>query len=213
LADGDPVNLRRFFSRLEWQAMVSHRRGLLGGTMRATALTLAILAALAASMMSLPASAGSQKAVVFPFDLDLIQKEEDFFTGPQKPSAEEIARLGVVNDELLKILKSDARFEIIDRAPIAKDIETAAPLHQCNGCEVDLAKKVGGQIAVTGLIDKQSATLLNMTIGFIDVESGKLQRTASVVIQGNTDDTWLRAVRWIMKNRLSAEASAGDKAQ
>jgi Protein of unknown function (DUF2380) len=152
------------------------------------------------------AAAAGEKTVVFPFDLSLQQREEDFFTGPAKPSEEEQARLKVVNEELIKLVRNDRRFTIVDAAPIAKDIETAAPLSACNGCEIDLAKKVGGQIAFTGLIDKASATVLSMQIGIVDVTKGQIQRTGSVVIQGNTDESWLRAVRWLMKNRLSAEA-------
>jgi Protein of unknown function (DUF2380) len=154
-----------------------------------------------------PALAG-QKTVVFPFDLSLQQKEEDFFIGAGKPTEEEQARLKLVNDELVKLLGNDKRYSVVDIAPIAKDIEAAAPLNACNGCEIDLAKKAGGEIAFTGLIDKASATLLNMQIGILDVASGKALRTASVVVQGNTDEAWLRAVRWLMKNRLLAEATA-----
>jgi hypothetical protein len=32
-------------------------------------------------------------------------------------------------------------------------------------------------------------------------------RAGSVVIQGNTDDAWMRGVRWIMKNRFAGEAA------
>ncbi len=155
-----------------------------------------------------PAAIAEQKTVVFPFDLSLQQREEDFFTGPAKPSPEEAARLKVVNDELAMLVGKDSRYDVIDHSSISKDIEAAAPLNACNGCEIDLSKKIGGEIAFTGLIDKASATLLNMQIGVLDVASGKVLRTASVVIQGNTDEAWLRAVRWLMKNRLSVEAKA-----
>ncbi len=158
----------------------------------------------------LVASAGAalagQKTVVFPFDLLLQQKEEDFFIGAGKPSPAEQDRLKLVTDELRKLVAADPRYEVVDIASIMPEVEKQAPFTSCNGCEVDLAKKVGGAIAFTGAIDKASDTLLNMQIGILDVEKGQLLNTAAVVIQGNTDDAWLRGVRWLMKNRLSAEA-------
>lgn len=148
----------------------------------------------------------AEKMVLLPFDLILQKKEEDFFIGAGKPKPEEQQRLKVVNDELNAILAKDSRYEMIDTSPIAKEIAEAAPIYDCNGCEIDLAKKLGGTVVYTGVIDKASETLLNMRITEIDVQSGALRNAGSVVIQGNTDESWLRAVRWIMKNRLAQGA-------
>lgn len=149
--------------------------------------------------------AAAQKTVLLPFDLVLQKKEEDFFIGAGKPSPAEQARLKVINDELAKILSEDGVHDLIDTAPYAKEIEAAAPFVDCNGCEVDMAKKLNGEVLYTGLVDKASETLLNMRIMEIDVASGRLKRAGNVVIQGNTDEAWLRGVRWLMKNKLPAK--------
>lgn len=157
------------------------------------------------------AAQAAQKTVVLPFDLVLQKKEEDFFIGAGKPSPAEQARLKMVNEELAKILSSDGVHELIDTVPISKDIEDAMPFINCNGCEVDLARKLNGEVLYMGLIDKASDTLLNMRIMEMDVASGKLTRAGNVVIQGNTDEAWLRGVRWLMKNKLPAEAAKAEK--
>jgi hypothetical protein len=157
-------------------------------------------------MGSVSVASAAQKTIVFPFDLSLQQKEEDFYIGAGKPSADEERRLKDVRDELAKLLSADQRYALIDTAPIAAEITAAQPLSSCNGCEIDLSKKIGGEIAFTGLVDKASDTLLNMQIGIVDVARGTLQRTVSVVIQGNTDESWMRAVRWLHKNRVVVEA-------
>ncbi len=154
------------------------------------------------------AVAAGVRTVVLPFDLVLQKKEEDFFMGPSKPNPAEQQRLADIHAELKTILAADGRHEIVDLAPIAKDIEAAAPIVDCNGCEIDLAKKVNGEVLYTGIVDKASDTLLNMRIMEIDVASGQLKRAGNVVIQGNTDEAWMRGVRWLMKNRLSAETPA-----
>lgn len=148
------------------------------------------------------------KTVVLPFDLILQKKEEDFFIGASKPSPAEQQRLAAVYEELKTILKARGTYDLVDPAPIAKEIEAAAPIYDCNGCEIDLAKKLDGAIVYTSVVDKASETLLNMRITEIDVASGKLLRAGSVVIQGNTDEAWMRAVRWIMKNRFAEDKAA-----
>lgn len=147
----------------------------------------------------------AEKTIVLPFDLVLQKKEEDFFVGAGKPNPAEQARLHEVQDELRRILLQVGSYAIVDITPLSKEIEAAAPLVDCNGCEFDFAKKLGAQTLFTGVIDKASDTLLNMRIAEVDVSSGKTKRSGSVVIQGNTDESWLRGVRWLMKNRLRGE--------
>jgi hypothetical protein len=171
-----------------------------------------LLAGSAMSGMSAAASA-AQKTVVLPFDLVLQKKEEDFFIGAGKPSPEEQARLQIINDELRAILAADGQHELIDTAPIAKEIEAAAPIVDCNGCEIDLAKKLNGEVLYTGIVDKASDTLLNMRIMETDIQTGQLKRAGNVVIQGNTDDAWLRGVRWLMKNKLPAVGAGNQKSE
>lgn len=166
---------------------------------------------IACGLVALDASAAPvqaetvRKTVLLPFDLVLQKKEEDFYIGASKPSPAEQSRLKAINDELAKILSEDGVHQLIDITPFAQEIAAAAPFVDCNGCEVDLAKKFNGEVLYTGLVDKASETLLNMRIMEIDVASGQLKRAGNVVIQGNTDESWLRGVRWLMKNKLPAK--------
>ena len=175
----------------------------------------ALIAVLATMLVAATAhsAVAAQKTVLLPFDLVLQKKEEDFFIGAGKPSPAEQARLKAINEELAKILSNDGVHELIDTTSIAKEIEDAAPFVDCNGCEVDIAKKLNGEVLYTGLVDKASETLLNMRIMEIDVASGKLKRAGNVVIQGNTDEAWLRGVRWLMKNKLSAADAGSGKSE
>ncbi len=163
-------------------------------------------AALLLTMFCLPAGASAgQKVAVFPFDMILQKSEDDFFTGPQGPTPEEQRRLELARDELVKLLSADSRFQPVDLSGFKDEIKAAAPLSECNGCEVDLAGKVAAEIAMTSVIDKISETHLSLNVAIIDVAKSKLVRNASVLIQGNTDEAWLHGVKWIVKNRLLAE--------
>lgn len=153
------------------------------------------------------ASAG-QKVAVFPFDMVFPKSEEDFFTAPTGPSKEEQARLELAREELSKRLAADERYEIVDLGGLSQEIAAAAPLHACNGCEIDLAAKAKADLAVTSVVDKISETHLSLTVAVIDVPNSRLVRNASVLIQGNTDEAWLHGVKWLAKNRLLAEEGA-----
>lgn len=169
---------------------------------------LRIVLAVCALVVLSGAASAMQKAAVFPFDLVIPPKEEDFFIGSTGPNAAEKARLKLVYDEFVRLMSASGTIEAVDLAPIAAEIEAKSPIFECKGCEIDLAKKVGAEIAYIVVLEKASDTLLNLTVTEIDVERVGVIRRASAVVNGNTDDAWLGVVRWVVKNRLLAKQEA-----
>lgn len=163
--------------------------------------------ALTALALSAAAALAAPKAAVFPFDLEFQRSEEDFFSGTPKVSPEEQRRLAAARDEFAKMIGASGKYDVLDIAPVAAEIAEAAPLNKCNGCEMDFAKKLGADILFLGVIEKASATLLNMTIIVVDVAKGAPIREASAVVHGNTDDAWLGVTRWLVRNRVLSEES------
>ena len=166
-----------------------------------------ILAALA---LMLPTAAfAGPKAIVFPFDLiDESQQQFEIGVMPKGISAEEKRRLALITDELTKELKGGGRYEVVDPAPIAKDIDDKAPMYKCNGCEDDLAKKAGADVAFIGTVRKASDVLFTVSVYVRDVGQEKVTRQASSEIYGNTDAMWLRAVNYIVHQRLFPEGAS-----
>src|SRR4029077_6030336 len=111
-----------------------------------------------------------------------------------------------ITDELTKELKGGGRFEVIDPAPIAKDIDDKSPMYKCNGCEDDLAKKAGASVAFIGTVRKASDVLFTVSVYIRDVAQEKLVKRASGEIYGNTDAMWLRAVHYLVEKRLFKES-------
>lgn len=169
---------------------------------RFTAFGVAIWIGLAG--LAVPASA-AKKLAVFPFDLSFPKSEEDFFFGARGPSPDEQRRLELAREDLIKRFQEDGRYEIIDISSIGEELKAAQPFYDCNGCELDLAKKVNADLVMTSSIDKISETHLSLNVAIVDVEASRLVSNASVLIQGNTDEAWLHGVKWITKNRLLAE--------
>lgn len=163
------------------------------------------LSVLAAALFLLPATAWAAPTVaIFPFEL-IDSSLEGEVSGV---NTDETRRLQTITDDLRKLVAADGRFAVADLSGLAKDIETAAPIHKCNGCDVDLAKKAGAELAMTGTVQKVSNLILNINIYIRDVATGNLKREMSADMRGNTDESWIRTLRWLVKNRLFVEEKA-----
>ncbi|MCZ7595172.1 DUF3280 domain-containing protein [Hyphomicrobium sp.] len=163
---------------------------------------------LLALALSPAAVLAGQKAIIFPFDL--IDQQQQFEIGlmPKGLDPEDKRRLEIITDELTKLVRDSGRYEVVDRTPIAKDIEDKSPMYKCNGCEDDLAKKVGADIAFIGTVRKASDVLFTVSIYVRDVANQKVIHQGSSEIYGNTDKMWLRAVNYIVDRRLYADRGA-----
>ena len=159
------------------------------------------------AVFALVSSAGiaiaAQRAAVFPFELVIPPKEEDFYVGSAKPDQAEKVRLKLVYDEFVRLMSANGRIEAVDLSPLAAEIEAKSPIYECKGCEIDLARKAGAEIAYIIVLEKASDTLLNLNLTEVDVARSTVTRRVSAVVNGNTDDAWLGIVRWVVRNRLT----------
>ncbi len=173
-------------------------------------LTVNRILALALALMLMPAAAlAGPKAIVFPFDLiDESQPQYEIGVMPTGPTDEEKRRLALITEELAKLLKEGGRYEVVDSAPIAKEIDDKSPIYKCNGCEDALAKKAGAEVAFIGTVRKASDVLFTVSVYIRDVGQEKVTRQASSEIYGNTDAMWLRAVHYIVQKRLFPEGAS-----
>ncbi len=142
------------------------------------------------------------KTAVFPFEIIIEQQMGDLGLPPVASKPEQ-ARLKLVTDELTRLLRETGKYEPLDLAAVNSDIVEQAPFNQCNGCEVEVARKAGAELSMLGVVQKATAMLLNVSIFVRDVEGGTLRRSMAVSIRENSDEGWLRAVRWLVHNRLS----------
>ncbi|HER20043.1 MAG TPA: DUF2380 domain-containing protein, partial [Chromatiales bacterium] len=141
------------------------------------------------------------KAAVVDFEL-IDTSLEGEMRGPQ---AAEQARLGLISDHLRELLADSGRYEVVDIAPAAAEIEAAGHLHGCNRCEARIARGLGADLAIRGVVQKVSNLILNMTVFVADAETGEYVDGMTVDMRGNTDESWLRGVAYIVRHRLAEE--------
>ena len=156
--------------------------------MRVLWLVIALLLAI-----SSPATAEPRKVAVFDFEL-LDTSLQGAVNGPQ---ADEQRRLNDVTEQLRKALVQSGNLPVNAAA-------RASNLQNCGGCDVQYAQKLGADLAITGLVQKVSALILNMNIYLRDAHTGKLITAMSADFRGNTDESWSRTMSYLIRNRLLA---------
>ena len=149
----------------------------------------------------LPAQAGSAeipRLAVFNFEL-LDTSLEGEVSGE---NAAEQKRLVMISDLLRRLIADSERYEIVDIGPAAEKIVEAGYLHGCNGCDGAIARELGADQALTGVVQKVSNLILNINLYLRDAESGEMLKVMSADIRGNTDESWSRGVSWLLRNRF-----------
>ncbi len=159
----------------------------------------AVLAAILLLLMMFgPARAEPPKLAVFEFELIDTSLQGEFYG-----SRSEQERLVRAGDQLRKQLAESGKFRLLDIAPVNAAAH-GSNLQACGGCDVRFAGELGADLAMTGVVQKVSNLILNMNIYLRDVHTGKLVAAMSVDMRGNTDESWSRAVTYLVHNRLLA---------
>ncbi len=124
----------------------------------------------------------------------------EFVNTSLEPTREdERARLAALHRQLREELAARG-YEVLDTAPVAAKAAAYASLRECGGCEVGLAKELGADLVALAWVQKVSNLILNITVRIGEVATGKLVRAGSVSIRGNTDESWSRGLRYLLKN-------------
>ncbi len=140
-----------------------------------------------------PALAEGRRLALFPFDLVNTSME------PTRP--DELARLEALRPLAEERLEAGG-YELVDTAPVAAEAAKAAPLRDCNGCELRLAKELGADLVALGWVQKVSNLILNVNLQVREVATGRLVEAGSVDIRGNTDESWRRGVVYLVNRRI-----------
>ena len=110
-------------------------------------------------------------------------------TSLQSTTAEEKARIRMLDDAFRKKLDASGRFKIVPiSSDVLQEIAAAPEISNCNGCERDFAIKAGADWAAWGTVQKVSNLILNINVYIEDARQKKMEFVKSVDIRGNTDE-------------------------
>lgn len=96
---------------------------------------------------------------------------------------------------------------LLDLAPIAEKLENTTNPANCYGCDVRMAKELKADFVVVGVVQKVSNLIISMNLVMRDVETGKAVRGRSVDVRSNTDQSWTRGMKYILKTTFFKEQS------
>ncbi len=156
--------------------------------------------AFAATLMTLAggAEAAALKAVVFAVEgVDL----------PATPQTQQ--RLQAATD-LLRAQIAAKGLSVVDTAPQAAKIKDNLPLHDCNGCDEDIAKALGGDVEIATAVQQASSAVYDLSGTVKDLRTGRVLRHGTVDVHGDGPDEWAHAVKFLAKERLLDPPLPGD---
>jgi Protein of unknown function (DUF2380) len=115
----------------------------------------------------------------------------------------ERARLKRTGDEFAAQLADSGRYRIVlTPDDMRAKIAAGQLLGECGGCEADYGRALGADLVAWIRVQKVSNLILNMNVYIADVRSGRMLLTKSVDLRGNTDDSWSRSLRYLVKNSV-----------
>jgi Protein of unknown function (DUF2380) len=150
-------------------------------------------------LVSMPARADTPKLAILNFELQDTSLEGEM-RGPQ---ADERERLLLISDLVRRQVADSGKFQLLDISPVKAAAESSH-LQACGGCDVQYAQRIGADLVITGVMNKVSTLILNLTIFVRDVHNGALIAAMNADFRGNTDESWTRATSYLVRNRLLA---------
>ncbi|MDE2578168.1 MAG: DUF2380 domain-containing protein [Hyphomicrobiales bacterium] len=148
-----------------------------------------------------------RKIAVFDFEL------EDFSAGGPigGQSAVETERLKAATQQTRDLLSQSGLFIV---TPVDQSTEANGREHwlrKCNGCEADLARAAGADLSLLGVFHKISVMEQSLRFLVRDAATGEPRGALQTDLRGETDESWTRAVKWIVEHRILEPARAAQK--
>ena len=162
-----------------------------------------LLAAVLHEALAASIATGAQPKRLAVFDFELIDTSLQGEMAGIDPADQ--ARLRMIEAELRRRLEESGRFQLVDTAPVADQIDAAGVLWSCNGCEVGIARRLDAELALVGWVQKVSNLMLNFNVVIRDTATREQVFAGSVDIRGNTDESWQHGIRYLLNNRLLKE--------
>ena len=169
-------------------------------TARAAALLLGLVALTAAVVE--PAQAGGKSVALLGVHL---QNDNEMY---EPTSDAERARMVTVAEIFKHQLSASERYSIVEVPPdVQSKIAAGRTMGECGGCEIEYGQSLGSEIVAWITVQKISNLILKMNVYMADVQAKKFLFVRSVDLRGNTDESWTRSIRYLIKNYLLAPSN------
>jgi hypothetical protein len=163
------------------------------GLRRAGALCRLLAAAAALCTVSVTVAAAPPAIAL----LDCVVIDDNAAYNDASVTQSQQARAAMASTELRARIDQRGLYKVADNRPAAALIDgftKTQDLSACNGCELEIGRKLGVQRVGVCWVQKISNLILNINLRIEDTANGQVVFQRSVDIRGNTDQSWRRGV-------------------
>jgi Protein of unknown function (DUF2380) len=113
-------------------------------------------------------------------------------------------RLAAIHAQLQQGLHQRGLYRVVDAAPAQPMIDALraqnAFLYRCNGCLADVGQKLGTRLVVVGWVQRVSELILNVNVSVRVAATDEEVLAKSVDLRGNNDESWTRAMAFMLRD-------------
>ena len=113
-------------------------------------------------------------------------------------------RLAAIHAQLQQGLHQRGLYRVVDTAPAQAQIDALraqnAYLYRCNGCLAEVGQRLGTRLVVVGWVQRVSELILNVNVSVRDAATDQEVLAKSVDLRGNNDESWTRAVAFMLRD-------------
>ena len=164
----------------------------------------AILLLLSFVIIGAATQARGDKINIVVFDATLVDTSVEGEVTGENPA--DVERLALITQQFRDGLAASGRYQVVDTAPAAAELKSLTDsvqhLHDCNNCELELARSLRAEQLALLWVQKVSNLILNLNVLIKDAASGKIIKSAFVDIRGNTDRSWQHGTGYMLRNRI-----------
>jgi len=131
----------------------------------------------------------------------------ELISNSQEPTTDaERARMKMLRGELEDLLTKSGRFQIVPLSPeLQKKVDARPNIPGCGGCQYEWGREAGVDQVIWVTVQKVSNLILNINVYIDDVNEHKPLFGTSVDIRSNTDESWQRGIRFLVKYNILNE--------
>lgn len=123
-------------------------------------------------------------------------------------TAEHAARLVSESARLRDDLGRTGLYTLVDARPaadlIARLESQQAYLHDCNGCDLDIGRRLNADLVLVAWVNRVSGLILTLTYEIHDVKTGQITARKSFDFRGDSDNAWNHAVDYMVRDLQTA---------
>jgi hypothetical protein len=172
------------------------------GICRSTLGRIGRMASLAAALIVLAiqpcAAAEPVKIAVFDFEL----KDASAGGGIIGQDAVDTEHLRESTEQARRMLSASGRYSTLDTSGVAGEVSSAGGLQHCNGCDGALARKLGANQSMVGVVTRVNRTEYTLQILVREAESGAVVSNDFTGLRMGANYAWPRGVKWLMDNKI-----------